>query len=139
MRALFYHPPQLSPPGITFPVGNDLPSFSFLSFTVGTATLTIIMWTSMFSPETLGSPHSFSTPGHCRESRSESQTRARLLPKKVRHSGEVGEPLWVGSLFLILQPFVVRWSMGLDVSEVLIFQGGKKTNKQVFSVTFPGS
>lgn len=46
--------------------------------------------------------------------------------------------MWVGSLFLILQPFVVRWSMGLDLSEVLIFQGGEKKN-QVFSVTFPGS
>ena len=72
-----------------FPVGNDLPSFPFLSFTVGTATLTIMMWASMFSPETVGSLHNFSTPTHCRESRSESQTRARLLPE-VKPSREDG-------------------------------------------------
>ena len=42
-----------------------------------------------------------------------------------------------GSLFLILQPFVVRWSVGLELSEVLIFKKIKKLNKTGFHVTFP--
>lgn len=111
--------------GITFPVGNDL----LLPFsTVGTATLTIITWTSMFSPETLGSPQFSAPSGHCREFQIRvTNTKGQAATLGKWSTVEKLESLcgW-GFLFLILQPFVVRWSMGLDLSEVLIFQGEKK-------------